>query len=98
MMADYVILINYTQKGVEGIKESPARLDKARETFAAMGGELKEYYLSMGRYDAVCIASAPDEVTAAKLALIIGSAGSVRTETMRVFPEAEFREMVASLP
>ena len=34
-MADYVILINYTQKGVEGIKQSPARLDKARETFAA---------------------------------------------------------------
>ena len=38
-----------------------------------MGAELKQFYLVMGRYDAVVIAEGPDDETAAKLALAIGS-------------------------
>jgi uncharacterized protein with GYD domain len=48
-MPTYVTLIKYTQKGVENMKESPNRLDTAKELFKSMGGEIKAYYLAMGR-------------------------------------------------
>jgi uncharacterized protein with GYD domain len=97
-MPTYVTLINYTQKGIENMKESPKRLDKAKEIFKAMGAEIKAYYLAMGRYDAVVIAEGPDDETAAKLALTVASAGAIRTETFRVFTEGEYRKMISELP
>jgi len=34
----------------------------------------------------------------AKLTLVIGSLGDVRTETLRVFTEEEYRKIIAALP
>jgi uncharacterized protein with GYD domain len=97
-MATYIVLLRYTQQGVEKIKESPARLDAAKKAFQAMGAELKQWYLVMGRYDAVVVGEAPDDETVAKLALAIGSQGSIRTETLRAFTEDEYRKIIAALP
>jgi uncharacterized protein with GYD domain len=97
-MATYIVLLRYTQQGVEKIKESPARLDAAKKAFRAMGAELKQWYLVMGQYDAVVIGEAPDDETVAKLALAIGSQGSIRTETLRAFTEDEYRKLIAALP
>ena len=97
-MATYVTLINYTQQGVEKIKQSPSRLDAAKEAFRAAGAEIKGFYLVLGRYDIVLVAEAPDAETVAKLALAIGSQGAVRTETLRAFTEEEYREIIGALP
>jgi len=97
-MATYVTLIRYTQKGAESIKQLPGRLDAARKASKALGAEIKQIYLVMGRYDAVVISEAPDDETAAKLSLGTAMQGNVRTETLRAFPEAEFLKIVASLP
>jgi len=97
-MSTYMTLIKYTQKGVENMKDSPNRLDTAKELFKSMGGELKSFYLTMGRYDAVVISEGPDDETATKLALTIGAAGAIRTETFRVFPEDEYRKIISELP
>ena len=97
-MATYICLLRFTQQGIENIKESPARLDKGKQAFRAMGGELKEWYLVMGRYDAVAVAEAPDDETMAKLSLAIGSAGAIQGETLRAFPEEEYRKIIAALP
>lgn len=97
-MPTYISLMNFTQAGALKIKESPARIDTARKAFKAMGGDLKQFYLVMGRYDAVVIGEAPDDETAAKLALAIGSQGNIHTETLRAFTEEEYRKIIASLP
>ena len=97
-METFVILINFTQQGVEKIKESPARLDAAKQAFKAMGAEITQYYLVMGQYDAVVIAEAPNAETAGKLALAIGAQGNIRTETLQAFTEDEYRKVIASLP
>ncbi len=97
-MPTYIALIRYTQQGIQNIKDSPARLDAAKKAFQAMGAELKQWYLVMGQYDAVVIAEAPDDETIAKLVLAIGSQGSVRTESLRAFPEDEYRKIIAALP
>ena len=97
-MATYIFLVNYTQKGIEDIKESPERLDEAKKAFQAMGAEMKEFYLVAGQYDLVVVAEAPDDETIAKLALTIGSKGAVRTETLRAFTEDEYRKIVSDIP
>jgi len=97
-MATYIALMSYTQQGIENIKESPARLDQARQVFQSMGAKMKEFYLVMGEYDAVVVAEAPDDETVAKLVLTIGSTGAVRTKTLRAFTEDEYRKIIAALP
>jgi len=97
-MATYISLLRFTEEGIKSIKASPARLDAAKQAFQAMGAELKEFYLVMGQYDMVVISEAPDDQTVAKLALAIGSAGAIRTETFRAFTEEEYRKVVAALP
>jgi len=97
-MATYIILHRFTDKGIANIKESPARLDTAKKAFRAMGAELKAFYLVMGIYDAIIITEAPDDETAAKLSMAIGSQGNVRIETLRAFTEEEYRKIISALP
>ena len=97
-MPTYISLLNFTQQGIEKIKESPARLDRARQAFQAMGADLKAFYLVMGRYDAVVISEAPNDEVVGKLMLMIGAQGNVRTETLRAFTEEEYRKLIAALP
>ncbi len=97
-MATYVSLIHYTQKGIENVKESPARLEAAKRAFKEMGAEIKAFYLVTGQYDAVVISEAPNGETVAKLALALGRQGNVRTETLRAYTEDEYRNIIAALP
>jgi uncharacterized protein with GYD domain len=97
-MPTYVTLIKWTHQGITSVKDAPARLDQGKETLKAFGSELKDFYLTMGRYDIVVVSEAPDDAAAAKVALAVGSAGNVTTETLRAFTEDEYREIIASLP
>lgn len=97
-MPTYITLLRFTQKGIETIKEGPGRLETAKQTFRAMGAEMKAFYLTMGQYDAVVISEAPNDETVEKLALTIGSRGNARAEILRAFTEAEYRKIVATLP
>jgi uncharacterized protein with GYD domain len=97
-MPTYITLVRFTQKGIENIKEGPARLEAAKNGFQAMGAEIKAFYLVMGQYDAIVISEAPDDETVTKLALSIGSKGNIRTETLRAYTEDEYRKTIADLP
>lgn len=97
-MPTYVTLFDYTQHGIENIDEGPDRLDDAKEFIESLGGELKAFYLTMGQYDAVAITEFPDDVAAVKTLLKSGQTGAVSTETLKAWPEAEFRDLVADLP
>lgn len=97
-MATYVTLVNFTKQGITNIKDSPARLDAAKEAFRAFGAELKQFYLAMGRYDIVIVSEAPNDEAVAKAALAIGSRGAVKTETLRAFNEDEYRDIIDALP
>ena len=97
-MPTYIILARWTQQGIENIKDSPSRLDAARQAFRAAGAELKASYLTMGQYDFVVVAEAPDDEAMTKLTLATASKGNVRTETLRAFTEEEYRKIIAALP
>ena len=97
-MPTYLTLLRYTQQGIETMKESPTRLEAAKQSVRQLGGEIKAFYLVMGQYDAVVISEAPDDETATKFALATGARGFVRTETLRAYTEEEYRRIIAALP
>ncbi len=96
-MPTYMSLINWTEQGIRNIKDSPNRLEAAKKSLQDMGGELKTFYMLQGSYDAVLILEAPSDEALGKFLLKIGSAGNVRTTTMRAYPEAEYRKIIAGV-
>jgi uncharacterized protein with GYD domain len=96
-MTIYVMLANYTDQGIRNVKESPRRLDTAKKLLKDMGGEFKSIFLTMGDHDLVAIYEAPDDAVAARFTMQLGMLGNVRTKTLKAFPEAAYREIIASL-
>ena len=96
-MPTYIVLNSWTDQGIRNIKESPQRLDATRKAIEAAGGKVLGFYLTMGRYDSVLIVESPSDEVAATLALGAGSQGSIRTETLKAFPEAEYRKIIAKI-
>ena len=96
-MPTYMSLIHWTDQGVRTLKDSPKRLDSSRKALKKLGGELKAFYMTMGKYDGVIIFDVPNEEALTKFLLVSGSAGNIRTNTMRAFPEAEYRKHITEL-
>jgi uncharacterized protein with GYD domain len=96
-MPTYIALLKWTPQGVSRIKDSPSRLDAGRAAFKTAGIEMKEVFMTMGRYDLICVLEAPDDETLAKGMLGLGSQGNVATETLKAFTEDEYRKIVAAL-
>ena len=96
-MPTYISLVNWTQKGIENVKDSAARLDKAKGAIKAAGGKLKAAYMTIGEYDLVVITEAPDDAAFARAMLQISAAGSVHTHSLKAFTEAEYRKIIADL-
>ncbi len=96
-MATYITLLNWTQQGAEKVKDSAKRLDAGREVFKTMGVQIKDVYLTIGRFDLVCVIEAPDDQTFAKAMLTLSSKGATSSETLKAFSEAEYRNIIGSL-
>lgn len=97
-MPTYLCLCNWTQKGIEAIKESPKRLDAAKTFFREMGVEIKSFHMTSGRYDMAILVDAKDEASLARTMLAQGAKGGIRTETLRAFTEEEYRKIIGSIP
>ncbi len=96
-MPTYIALMNWTGDGIHQVKDSPKRLDAGRKAFKKLGVKLKDTYLTIGRYDLVCLLEAPDDETLAKAMLMLGSKGAIRSETLKAFNEAEYRRIIDAL-
>jgi uncharacterized protein with GYD domain len=96
-MTTYVAFGRWTDQGARSIVDAPRRLDAVKRSLKEMGGRVISFYMTMGEYDVVLVYETPDDATAARFLLLLGTQGSVRTSTMKAFPEQAFREIVSSL-
>jgi uncharacterized protein with GYD domain len=96
-MTTYIMLLNWTEQGARNVRESPKRLDAAKKQLGEMGGSFKAFYLTMGECDMVAVVEAPDDAVLARFALMLSAGGSVRTRTLKAFPEFAYREIITSL-
>ena len=93
----YIALVSYTDRGITAVRDSPRRLDAAKAVLEEMGGRFQSVWMVMGEYDLVFVYEAVDDATSARFSLQLGMLGNVRTTTMKAFPEAAYREIIASL-
>jgi uncharacterized protein with GYD domain len=96
-MPTYIALANWTDRGAQQVKDSPQRVDLARKGLIEMGGKFHSLYMTLGDYDLVFIYEAPDDAVAARFTLMLGQLGTIRTRTLKAFPEAAYREIIHSL-
>ncbi|MEF8842855.1 MAG: GYD domain-containing protein [Haloarculaceae archaeon] len=97
-MPRHIMMVNYTAEGMENIEESPDRLEDGRALVESLGGEVVDFYLTMGRYDLVVLLDGLDDEAITKVALTLGRGGAVETETLKAFTEGEYREIISNLP
>ena len=96
-MAKYILLTSWTDQGIKNVKESPKRLDTAKALAKNLECKFEQFYMTIGAYDIVTVIDAPDDEAIAKFVLSLGSAGNVRTTTLKAFPEASYRQIIGSI-
>ncbi len=97
-MSTHFILLNWTEQGIKAVKASPSRLRAAKRLAKDCGVKYRSFHMTLGQYDGILTVEAPDDEAVAKFVLTLGSAGNVRTTTLKGFTEQEYRKIVGSLP
>lgn len=95
-MAKYIILSRITSEGLETLKENPKRIKEVNEEIAQKYGVKVIYqFLVMGPYDFVNVVEAPDNSAVVKMAVELGSRGTVQTITMPAIEAEEFINLMS---
>ena len=89
-MAIYVMLTTLTDEGRKTIKGNPQRIREVNKEVEAMGVKILAQYSLLGPYDFVNILEAPNNQTITKVALELGSRGTLQTMTMAAMTLDEF--------
>jgi uncharacterized protein with GYD domain len=97
-LSQYILLINWTEQGISKIKESPDRYSSFKALVEKAGGKLIAGYYTFGKYDVVIIIEAPNDEAVMSLMLKVGSAGNVRTKTLKAFTAEEGMNIIKDLP
>ena len=95
-MATFITTIKFTEKGIQGIHESPKRAAAFKAAAKRMGVKVTDIYWTLGYFDGVVIFDAPDDESATAAMLHLSSQGNVHTTTARAFGSTEM-EKVASI-
>ncbi|HTP07913.1 MAG TPA: GYD domain-containing protein [Anaerolineae bacterium] len=96
-MHTYVVLMKLTDQGIKSAKDAPDRIEAAINSLAVLGGKVNGFYATLGEYDYVACVEAPNEAVVMRFLLALGSAGDVRTTTMKALARAEFEEIARKL-
>lgn len=97
-MATYIALVNFTDQGVRHIRQTTERAKTLVKAGSNLGVVIKDIYWTLGSYDAVFAAEAPDDDTMTAFALSMGSLGNIRTQTLRAFSAEEMSRILEKIP
>jgi uncharacterized protein with GYD domain len=97
-MAQYVVLLNFTEQGIQSMKRGPETRKRAEEAIAAAGGRIIWQGLTMGQYDVVVVVELPGDEQALALALGQAMQGDARSQTLKAFSPEEVDAIIARLP
>jgi uncharacterized protein with GYD domain len=82
-MPKYLIEANYQGDAMKGLLKDggTGRRRAVDEMMASVGGKVESFYYAFGDTDAFVIVEAPDNVTAAAVALTVGASGAIKLKT-----------------
>lgn len=96
-MPTYVVLMNWTDQGVKTARETVQRRDRADALAQKHGASIEEVYWTVGPYDLVTVVEAPDDESATAMLLELGTAGNLRTTTLRAYDRDEMSGIIQRL-
>jgi len=81
-MAKFVMLTSLTDEGRKTIIENPGRIKEVNKEVEAMGTKILAQYALLGPYDFVNILEAPNNEAISRVAVTLGSRGTLQTMTL----------------
>ena len=96
-MAQYVVLINFTEQGAKNLKRGAEARQQAEQAIAGAGGRIIWQGLTMGQYDAVAVVELPGDEQALGVALGQAMQGDARTQTLKAFSPDVVDPIIARL-
>ncbi len=96
-MNRYLILANFTDQGIKGIKDTTKRAKGFRDLATKMGASIDDIYWTLGQYDVVLIMTAPNDETVTSILLKAGSLGNLKSQTLRAFDEQEMEAILSKI-
>jgi uncharacterized protein with GYD domain len=96
-MATFITTTKFTEKGLQGIRESGKRAAAFKATAKKMGVKILGTYWTLGPFDTVILFEAPDDETATAAMLRLSAQGNVTTTTARAFAADEIEKVVGML-
>jgi len=81
-MARFVMLTTLTDEGRKTITANPGRIKQVNKEVEAMGAKVLAQYAVLGPYDFVNILEAPSNEVVSKVAIALGSRGTLQTMTL----------------
>jgi len=97
-VATYVALVIFTEQGIRHIRQTTERAKALTNAAANLGIRIRDIYWTMGGFDAVFIAEAPDDETMMAFAVSMSSLGNIRTQTLRAFSADEMNRIFEKVP
>jgi uncharacterized protein with GYD domain len=89
----YLGRFKYSQDAIKAMVSNPQdRSAAAREVVESLGGKLLGFWFAFGEHDGAFLAEAPDNATAAALAMAGGATGAVDVETTVLLDMDEAQE------
>ena len=77
-MALYLSRFSYSTDAMQGLlKEPQDRSVAAREMAESLGGKLVGFWYAFGEFDGVYLMEAPDNASAAAVAMVVGASGAI---------------------
>jgi len=76
------MLTTLTDEGRKTITENPGRIKEVNKEVEAMGAKILAQYAVLGPYDFVNIVEAPNNEAVSKVAIALGSRGTLQTMTL----------------
>ncbi len=91
-MPKFIMLSTLGPEGAATLRENPERVRGVNAEVEALGVKVLDQFALLGPYDFLNVLEAPDEKVMAKVALILGARGTVKTLTMAAIPVEEYIE------
>ena len=91
-MATYIMLTTLTDEGRKTLKTNPARVKEVNKEVEGMGGKILAQYAVLGPYDFINIIEAEDNKAISRIAMELGSRGTLQTETLAALSVDELIE------
>jgi uncharacterized protein with GYD domain len=88
------MLTTLTSEGRKTLKEKPERIKEVNQEVEKMGAKILQQYAVLGPYDFVNILDAPSNEVISKVAVELGSRGTIQTTTLPAVPISAFIEAV----